>query len=127
MHFKPDIDLFASRLNSQFPKYVAYRLDPESVATDAFTIQIYSSTPFPHLVLYTLCSRRFRRTMPPGCAYYRTDKTQTWFPKAMKVILQEPVELNANKTLLHLPNQPIALHPLHKKLTLLICLLSGLT
>lgn len=38
LRFKPDIDLFASRLNSQFPKYVAYRLDPESVVTDAFTI-----------------------------------------------------------------------------------------
>ena len=54
-------------------------------------------------------------------------QTQAWFPKAMKMILQEPVVLNGSKTLLHLPNQPIALHPLHKKLTLLICLLSGLT
>ena len=36
LRFKQDIDLFASRLNSQL--YVAYRLDPESVATDAFTI-----------------------------------------------------------------------------------------
>lgn len=54
-------------------------------------------------------------------------QTQAWFLKAMKMILQKPVVLNASKTLLHLPNQPIALHPLHKKLTLLICLLSGLT
>lgn len=54
-------------------------------------------------------------------------QTQAWFPKAMKMILQEPVVLNASKTLLHLPNQPTTFHPLHKKLTLLMCLLSGLT
>ena len=54
-------------------------------------------------------------------------QTQAWFPKAMKMILQEPVVVNASKSLLHLPNQPIALHLLHKKLTPLICLLSGLT
>ena len=54
-------------------------------------------------------------------------KTQAWFPKAMKMILQEPVVFNASKTLVHLPNQPITLHPLHKKLTLLICLLSKLS
>ena len=34
-------------------------------------------------------------------------QTQAWFPKAMKMILQEPVVLNASKTLLHLHNQPV--------------------
>ena len=52
LQFAPDIDLFASRLNKQFPSYVAYRTyrpDPESIAIDAFTINC--SMVFLHLVL----------------------------------------------------------------------------
>ena len=57
LKFAPDTDLFASRLNKQFPNYVAYRPDPDSIAIDAFTInwvtlKFYA---FPHLVLYQLC------------------------------------------------------------------------
>lgn len=35
---KPDIDLFASRINHQFPTYVAYPPYPWAVAIDAFSI-----------------------------------------------------------------------------------------
>ena len=38
LDFSPEIDLFASRVNRQFPKYVAYRPDPNASAIDAFTI-----------------------------------------------------------------------------------------
>ena len=37
LNFLPEIDLFASRLNSQFTHYVAYRPDPGAVAIDAFS------------------------------------------------------------------------------------------
>ena len=35
---KPEIDLFASRLNHQFPRYVSYKPDPDTEAVNAFTI-----------------------------------------------------------------------------------------
>jgi hypothetical protein len=35
----PDIDMFASRLNAQFPRYIAYRPDPGAQSSDAFSIQ----------------------------------------------------------------------------------------
>ena len=38
LQFTPEIDLFASRLNCQFPQYVAYRPDPGAMAIDAFSI-----------------------------------------------------------------------------------------
>lgn len=38
LDFTPEIDLFASRLNAQFPQYVAYRPDPVAEAVDAFAI-----------------------------------------------------------------------------------------
>ena len=38
LNFRPDIDLFASRLNKQFDCYVAYRPDPGAAAIDALSI-----------------------------------------------------------------------------------------
>ena len=35
---KLEVDLFASRLTAQIPWYVSWRLDPEAIAQDAFTI-----------------------------------------------------------------------------------------
>ena len=35
---KPDIDLFATRLNSKLPKYVSWKPDPGSVSIDDFSI-----------------------------------------------------------------------------------------
>ena len=36
--FKPDIDLFASRLNKQLNKFVSWNFDPEAYHVDAFTM-----------------------------------------------------------------------------------------
>ena len=35
----PDIDMFASRLNKQFPRYIFYRPDPGAYLVDAFSAQ----------------------------------------------------------------------------------------
>ena len=35
---KPEIDLFASKLNHQFPRYVSYKPDPDAEAVSAFTM-----------------------------------------------------------------------------------------
>lgn len=40
INFRPDIDLFASRLNTQFPRYVSFRPDPRAVAIDALTLNL---------------------------------------------------------------------------------------
>ena len=66
--------------------------------------------------------KKFQEDKVTGVCVLPNWPTQAWFPKAMKMMVQEPVVLQASKTLLHLPNLPTALHPLHKKLTLLNCL-----
>ncbi|XP_068734585.1 uncharacterized protein [Montipora capricornis] len=129
LQFAPDIDLFASRLNKQLPNYVAYRPDPESIAIDAFTInwaklKFYA---FPPFSVIAAVLKKIQEDKATGVCVLPNWPTQAWFPKAMKMTVQEPVVLAASKTLLHLPNQPTALHPLHKKLTLLVCHLSGRT
>ena len=40
LNFQPDIDLYASRINYLFPKYVSYRPDPEAFVIDAFSLQL---------------------------------------------------------------------------------------
>ena len=44
--FLPDIDLFASRLNCQLPKYVSWSFDPHAIFTDAFTISWSEFKPY---------------------------------------------------------------------------------
>ena len=38
LKFKPDLDCFASRLNTQLPKYISYKPDPYAYLTDAFSV-----------------------------------------------------------------------------------------
>ena len=37
LKFKPDLDCFATRLNTQLPKYISYKLDLYAYLTDAFS------------------------------------------------------------------------------------------
>ena len=51
LQFKPCFDLFASRINSQLPRFAAYRPDPEAEVIDAFSISwkelyFYAFPPF---------------------------------------------------------------------------------
>lgn len=55
---KPEIDLFASRLNHRLNQYVSYKPDPGAIAVDAFTIQwskylFYAFPPF-SIIMRTL-------------------------------------------------------------------------
>lgn len=36
----PNIDLFTSQLNNQFPQYVSFKPDPSTVAVDAFSLNL---------------------------------------------------------------------------------------
>ena len=50
-HCKPDIDVFASRINNQVDKFVSYQPDPHAFAVDAFSmdwqgLNFYAFPPF---------------------------------------------------------------------------------
>ena len=61
LNFPPEIHLFASRLNAQFTRYVAYRPDPGAVAIDAFSLDLLTylgpSLPMEHRPSTTLRQR----------------------------------------------------------------------
>jgi hypothetical protein len=51
--------------------------------------------------------------------------TQTWFPLLMRILEQPPTILQPSKNLLVMPSNREKIHPLHKTLRLVICLVSG--
>lgn len=124
LKFHPEIDLFASRVNHQFLHYCSFRPDPTAEAIDAFTInwhtlKSYAFLPFSIMpaVLKKIQTRGKECVLPNW-------PTQSWYPKAMKMIIQQPAELKPWKDLLTLPSDPTQCHPLHTRLRLLVCHLS---
>ena len=60
--FMQEIDLFASRINNQFTKYVSYKPDPSALAIDAFTLDwsklmFYAFPPFSVILEQDSCRR----------------------------------------------------------------------
>ena len=68
----PTINLFASRLNTQFKRYMSFRLDPEAVAVDAFSVLCMMKyfMPFPLSAFCHKCCRRHSGTRPQECWWY---------------------------------------------------------
>jgi hypothetical protein len=127
LKYVPQIDLFGSRVNYQFPQYVSYRPDPNAVAIDAFTIQwtelkFYAFPPFS--VVSKVLSKIYQEKAE-GIVVLPNWPTQNWFAKAMQMQVQPPVYLKPQKNLLILPPKPNKIHPLQAKLSLLVCHLSG--
>lgn len=127
LDFKPDIDLLASRINHQFPHYVSYRPDPEDIATDTFSLnwsnlKFYAFPPFS--VIPTLLNE-LTTEGAQGICVLPDWPTQSWYPRALQLLKQNPVYLKARKDLLQLPSHPKENHLIWHKLNLLVCHLSG--
>lgn len=127
LNYFPIIDLFASRLNHQFDNYVSYRPDPQASSIDAFTLlwgplMFYAFPPF-SLVGTVLC--KITQERATGVVVIPNWPTQPWYAKVLLMLKRPPVQLKASKRLLTLPSHPEEIHPLYKKLSLMVCLLSG--
>ena len=127
LNFKPEIDLFASRLNRQFSTYCSFRPDPEAYLVDAFTVswsekQFYCFPPF-SCVLRVL--QKIIQDKATGVVVVPMWPTQSWYPILTSLLVLPPITLPPSKNLLSLPAFPEVNHPLHRKMSLLICLLSG--
>jgi hypothetical protein len=84
---RTNIDIFASRLNTQFPAYVSYRPDPGAIAVDAFTLnlakfQFYAFPPFS--VIATLL-QKIQEEGATGIVVVPDWPTQSWYAKAMQM------------------------------------------
>ena len=102
----PEIDLFASRLNAQLPRYFSWKPDPCASAVDALSenweqLFFYAFPPFNMIgrVLQKVTNEHCR-----GIMIVPYWPTQPWYPKLMEMCLTTPFVLcsrNGNAVLTH--------------------------
>ena len=96
---KPDIDLFASRLNYQIDKFCSWEPDPQATFINAFTIDwscfeyIYVFPPFSVL---NRCIRKIKTDKASGLIIAPYWPTQIWFPSLMEILTDNPILIPVN-------------------------------
>jgi len=99
------VDLFATRLNNQLRKYISWRPDPFAWATDAFQTSWvgmvgYAFPPF------ALIGRCLQKVLQEGCSVVLVAPvwdTQHWYPLLLELLVELPILLPVNKSLLQDP------------------------
>ena len=121
-----DIDLFASRLNTQLPVYVSWRPDPQAQFVDAFSISWhgYNCYLFPPFSVISRCLRKVVEDQANGVIVVPLWTTRSWFTLLMKMLVSQPLILPRGPNLLKLPGKN-KVHRLANRMTLLACHISG--
>ncbi len=105
----PEIDLFATRLNTQLKRYVAWRPDPGAAHVDAFTMSwknVYSYA-FPPFSVLTQVLQKTRREGASMLLIAPSWATKPWFPmlksmaKEIVDLPQDSLQMPQNKDLKH--------------------------
>ena len=124
---EPSIDLFASRLNHQVSCYVSWKPDPGAAFIDAFSItwdkQLFYD--FPSFSLIDRCLQKIQTDSAEGFMIVPMWPTQSWHPKLLHMLVDVPRVLPSQQTALQMPGMKQGVHPLVKKLVLIVCRLSG--
>ena len=122
-----DIDLFATRLNHQLDLYCSWKPDPGAHYVDAFAIDWskFSFYAFPPFSLVPRCVQKISQDKAKGILVVPLWPTQPWFALLLQMLYDSPRVLPPGPKLLQHPNWDHP-HPLHKKLHLMVCPLSGI-
>ena len=114
LKFEPDIDLFASRINTQLPRFAAYRPDPEAETINAFSIQwtnlkFYASPPPPPFSCMGRVLQNIALDKATGIIVAPDWPDQHWYHTLSDAIISYII-LPPRRHLLHLPNNPTMKH-----------------
>ena len=122
----PELDMFATRINTQLPRFAAWHPDPDAEIINAFSCdwsQCYFYG-FPCFSLIPRCLAKLRQDRGECILIAPVWTSQSWFPTMMEMMTETPYLLPKRENLLTLPGTR-KIHPLHKKMTLMACRLSG--
>ena len=127
LSFKPEIDLFATNINTQFGKYAAFRPDPGAMYIDAFSIDWFDLKfyAFPPISVIPRVLSKVKEDSAEGIIVVPFWPTQVWYPAMLKMLVSTPLLLNSWKSLLVRPQTPNQVHPMWKKMSMLVVCLSG--
>ena len=103
--FRPQVDLFATRLNAQVQKFVSWKPDPQAWKVDAFAItwtgiKAYAFPPF--CLISRLLQKVHIENMSEMLLIAPVWKTQPWFPTLLSMLVRRPILLPQNRDLLQL-------------------------
>ncbi|KAK3099363.1 hypothetical protein FSP39_003273 [Pinctada imbricata] len=123
---KPDIDLFASRLNKQVSTFCSYRPDPEATFINAFSISWHNFYAYlnPPFSILGRCLQKIRQDEGNCLLIAPVWTTQVWFPVVMDLLIDYPLILPTIDNLLVQPDCEMQ-HPLKKSIVLMACRVSG--
>ena len=122
---KPNIDLFASRTNTQCSKFISWKPDPEAWAVDAFTVswKRLSFYAFPPFALIGRVLQKIINDEAEGILVVPNWPSQPWFPVYMSLVSSKIYSFGPSNDLL-ISSFRIS-HPLSSSLTLVAAKLSG--
>ena len=127
LNFTPSIDCFASRINSQHATYASFQPDPYATYIDAFSFnwRKHDCYIFPPFNLIPRVLQKIRTDHATVMVVVPKWTTQAWWTILTNMMVGYPYMVKPKINNLILPNHPNEVHPLHKKLNLMICVLSG--
>ena len=118
--YKPDIDLFASRINKQLERYVSWKPDPEAEAVDAFCLNWSTKTYyiFPPFSMISKVAAKIRKDKASGILVIPDWPSQHWYP-LVKELSKDCIRFKPSRDNLLHPQESCKEHPLAPKMTLL--------
>ena len=125
--FYPNMDCFASRINTQMETYASFQPDPYATCIDAFSFNwtCYKCYVFPPFSLIPRVLQKIRVDRATVLCVVPKWPTQTWWPFLRRMMTRKHLDIKPSKQNLILPNHPQEIHPLHQKMHLIACVLSG--
>ena len=125
--FAPEIDLFASHINTQFhicflsarSKCFCHRC----IYCKLRRVKFYV---FPPFSLIAAVLSKIQNEGGEGICVLLDWSTQSWYAKAFQMMTKPPVRLKASPDLLILPSHPKEQHSIWTKINLLVCLRKSL-
>ena len=112
--YYPEIDLFASRLNTQLLRFLSYRPDPFAEVTNALSVswedkKVYCFLPF---ACIGKILQKISADKATGLLVVPNWPAQIYFPFLMDMLISEPFIIPSSINQLKLPSNMIETHPL---------------
>ena len=123
------IDLFATRVNTQLRDFISWLPDPEAISTNAFLVpwNNCNSYAFPPFSIINRVLQKVEAEKAELILVAPIWPTQTWYPKILKLCVDYPRKLHvsSNVRLLRLPQKLKKRHPLLPRMRMAVFKLSG--